>query len=93
MYNLVGGLAEQKVFVHGNHALFNQPGVPQFPEDDVSSAASFPSAGQALALGADVNSAAKAHSSRSRKRAPKDFQLRRDPHNHPGSYANVAAVS
>lgn len=31
MYNLVGGLAEQKVFVHGNHALFNQPGVLHFP--------------------------------------------------------------
>ncbi|XP_075892440.1 roundabout homolog 2 isoform X2 [Nelusetta ayraudi] len=41
------------------------------------------SKGQALAYGAEVNSAAKAHSSRSRKRAPKDFQLRRDPHNHP----------
>lgn len=36
MYNLVGGLAEQRVFVHGNHVLFNQPGVLQFPQDDVS---------------------------------------------------------
>lgn len=36
MYNLAGGLAEQKVFVHGNHALFNHLGVLRLPEDDVS---------------------------------------------------------
>lgn len=42
MYNLVGGLAEQKVFVHGNHALFNQPGVLRLPEDDVSLLLLFP---------------------------------------------------
>lgn len=42
MYNLVRGLAEQRVFVHGNHALFNQPGVLRFPEDDVSLLLLFP---------------------------------------------------